>query len=116
MEESGGETCSGENEKTVSCYEGECTSPGNPSLSVNIRDIKWEHITFSYSECNSIILVIETDGIECCRENGVPEYCFGYCLKETKETKSRAITGACEEWLKQIGQCNKGLSVFTSIN
>ena len=80
------------------------------------RFIKWEHITFSYSECNSIILVIETDGIECCRENGVPEYCFGYCLKETKETKSRAITGACEEWLKQIGQCNKGLSVFTSIN
>ena len=39
VEESGGGTCSGENEKTVSCYEGECTSPGNPSLSVNIRDI-----------------------------------------------------------------------------
>ena len=46
------------------------------------------HITFSHSEWNSIILVIETDGIECCRENGVPEHCFGYCLKGTKETKS----------------------------
>ena len=37
VEESGGGTCSGENEKTVSCYEGECTIPGNPSLSFSIR-------------------------------------------------------------------------------
>ena len=48
---------------------------------------------------------IETDGKECCREKGVPEYCFGYCLTGTTKTKSRAITGFCEEWLKQIGQC-----------
>ena len=68
-------------------------------------DLKWEHITFFYSESNSIIFEIETDGKECCREKGVPEYCFGYCLKEATETKSRAITGFCEEWLKQIGQC-----------
>ena len=39
VEESGGGTCSGEKVKTVSCYEGECTIPGNPSLSFNIRDI-----------------------------------------------------------------------------
>ena len=39
IEESGGGTCSGENEMTVSCYEGECTSPGNPSLSINVRDV-----------------------------------------------------------------------------
>ena len=30
VEEFGGGTCSGEYEKTISCYEGQCTSPGNP--------------------------------------------------------------------------------------
>jgi len=50
----------------------------------------------------------ETDGVKCCREKGVPEMCFGYCLTERKNTQSRAITGFCEEWLKQIGQCSKG--------
>ena len=30
VEESGGGMCSGEYEKTISCYEGQCTSPGNP--------------------------------------------------------------------------------------
>ena len=54
--------------------------------------------------------------MECCRDNGVPEYCLGYCLKETKQAKARAITGACEKSFKQIAQCRKGLLVFTSIN
>ena len=37
--------------------------------------------------------------------------CFGYCLTERKNTQSRAITGFCEEWLKQIGQCSKGILI-----
>ena len=54
---------------------------------------------------------IESDGIKCCREKGVSDICFGYCLTEEKNTKSGAITGVCEEWLKQIGHCRKGLLI-----
>ena len=65
----------------------------------------------SFSECNSIIFEIETDGIKCCREKGVSDLCFGYCLKENRNTKSRAITGRCKEWFEQIGNCKKGLLI-----
>ena len=91
-----------------------------------MRSIKREQITLSFSECNSIIFEIETskkesnpihskykgtDGTKCCREEGVPDYCFGYCLTGRKNTASRAITGACKEWLKEIGDCSKGLLI-----
>ena len=39
VEESGGGTCSGEDKKTVSCNDGECISPGIPSLTITIRDV-----------------------------------------------------------------------------
>ena len=54
--------------------------------------------------------------MKCCREKGVLDICLGYCLKEMEDTKSRAITGRCAEWLAVIGQCKKGLLVFTSKN
>ena len=79
----------------------------------------------SFSECYSIIFkietmeiktmetmeIIETDEIKCCRENGVPDYCFGYCLIERKKSESRAVTGVCKRWLEQIGHCTKGLLI-----
>ena len=73
--------------------------------------VKWDQITLSFVECKSNIFDIETDGINCCREKGVPDVCFGYCLTERKNTKSRAITGFCEQWLKQIGHCKTGLLI-----
>ena len=50
--------------------------------------------------------------IKCCREKGVPEKCSGLCLTEIKNAESRAITGVCKDWLKQIGQCMKGLLIL----
>jgi len=48
---------------------------------------------------------ITTDmGTACCREKGVPDICFGYCLKERK-AESRAITGICHRWFELIGKC-----------
>ena len=78
-----------------------------------MRSIKWEQITLSFSECNSIIFEIETpnDDTKCCREKGVPDYCFGYCSTGSKNAASRAITGACKNWLKQISDCDKGHAV-----
>jgi len=46
----------------------------------------------------------ETDMIKCCREKGVSDTCFDYCVME------RNITGICEEWVKQIGRCRKELA------
>ena len=43
-------------------------------------------------------------GTACCREKGVPDICFGYCLKERK-AESRAITGICHRWFELIGKC-----------
>ena len=54
----------------------------------------------------------EPDEIKCCREKGVPVECFGYCLKERNNAESRAITGVCEKWLKQMGQCREGLLIL----
>ena len=54
----------------------------------------------------------ETDEEKCCREKGVPEKCSGLCLTEIKNAESRAITGVCKDWLKQIGQCMKGLLIL----
>jgi len=58
------------------------------------------------------IVEAETDGEKCCREKGVSDVCFGYCSTETKDIKSRAITGVCEELLEQIDRCKKGCTVF----
>ena len=78
-----------------------------------MRSIKWEQITLSFSECNSIIFEIETpnDDTKCCREKGVPDYCLGYCSTGSKNAASRAITGMCKNWLKEISDCDKGLLI-----
>ena len=54
-------------------------------------------------------MVIEdvTDAEKCCRENGVLDVCFGYCLKEREKTGSRSF-GICGKWLKLINECRKG--------
>ena len=57
-------------------------------------------------------MIIEdvTDAEKCCRENGVLDVCFGYCLKEKEETGSRSF-GICDKWFKQINKCRKGLFI-----
>merc|ERR1712136_612155 len=48
------------------------------------------------------------DVTKCCQEKGVADYCFGYCSTGSKNAASRAITGACKNWLKEISDCEKG--------
>ena len=51
------------------------------------------------------------DQEKCCRENGVPDVCFGYCEKETKDDERTGVkTGICEKWFKTIGKCAGGRS------
>ena len=57
--------------------------------------------------------VIETlnGGTKCCREKGVPDVCFGYCSIGSTDVSSRAVTGACKNWLKEISDCDKGILI-----
>ena len=52
---------------------------------------------------------------KCCREKGVSDICFGFCLND--DNKSRAIqqTGICGKWFKIIEECNKGFDKFLYI-
>ena len=45
---------------------------------------------------------------KCCREKGVPDVCFGYCQKESRNDKLRIKDGICTRWFKIIGECRKG--------
>ena len=61
--------------------------------------------------------------MKCCREKGVLDVCLGYCSKENEIDHLNTDLLAnhdklmnCEEWFKQIGQCRKGLLVYTSKN
>ena len=45
---------------------------------------------------------------KCCREKGVPDVCFGYCQKESRNDKLRIKGGICTRWFKIIGECRKG--------
>lgn len=50
---------------------------------------------------------------QCCRDEGVPDVCFGYCEKENKEFSrhSRRQMAICDKWLKIIGKCIKDRKV-----
>ena len=63
---------------------------------------------------NKIVLssVLEDPREKCCREKGVPDVCFGYCMRtrthEASRFRSGGITGICEKWLDEIGECRQG--------
>ena len=54
-----------------------------------------------------MVLEDVTDAEKCCRENGVLDVCFGFCLKEREKTGTRSF-GICGKWFKQINECRKG--------
>ena len=56
-------------------------------------------LAVSSTECN-------TPRQCCCREKGVVDVCWGYCL-DIKEYSSRsvAVLGICEKWMSLINYC-----------
>merc|ERR1712055_9140 len=49
----------------------------------------------------------ENDAEACCAEQGIPDYCFGYCLK-TKQRQLRSVDGIGGPWHDQIEECHQG--------
>ena len=59
--------------------------------------------------------VLVDSGEECCREKGVPDVCFGYCIRKGTPAVDRTgirgtllITQICEKWFDEIGECRPG--------
>ena len=58
-----------------------------------------------------IVPEVEPPLEQCCRDRGVPDVCFGYCMKEHRgPNEARRIqTGICKNWFKDIRDCQHGI-------
>ena len=47
----------------------------------------------------------------CCAEQGIPDYCFGYCLSPKKSAKQRQLHFedlVCGKWMDETAECREG--------
>ena len=51
------------------------------------------------------------DAEACCAEQGVPDYCFGYCQPPKKSAKQRQLIfedSVCGKWMDEMAECREG--------
>merc|ERR1712198_812902 len=55
------------------------------------------------------------DAEACCREQGVPDLCFGYCLpgQLAKQRQLKSVGGLCGQWCDQIEECFEGTEDYS---
>ena len=77
-----------------------------PILLEAISDKKRRRITTSSNNSGSSSTECKSPRQCCCREKGVVDVCWGYCL-DIKEYSSRsmAVLGICEKWMSLINYC-----------